>query len=960
MVMAASGFDPEFLRQFADPSPEVRPSVSLFLPELAAVYATGIESSIRDIAEAGFGGAMVFQADLAPTADRHGLLHAVLKAARTHGISLDLQIERTAAVPVIVADDGSDQQELVYGYALVESGSVATIPVPLTEPARPRTLVAVVAARCVSHSKPVLLDEESLIDLTDTTHDGRIHWTTPDDGQWILFGCWARCTDSPYVDYFSAAGTRAWTEYWDEHVFTPEIQRLVDQVGRDLVEDSLHLQGYQLWTREFLPEFERRRGYSLRKYLPLTFIPLVNDFWANLQQTGGVLNPDTPADFEVAGEAGTRIRNDYYRTLSELYEEHHLRPLNSWAQAHGLRYRGKPAYHQTLDISAAAVIDVPTVEDLAMSKQLNAYRAMAGAAHLGRKDRVVFEGVAVPTQFGHDLYSTTWPQALNVFHAAFAGGVNRVELHGFAYAEAPGARWPGYWPFEAPAIGPLGLGEAYGPRMPYWQHMPDITNFLGREQFVLDQGVPRIDVAVYRHSYWSTPDFVVPGEQESGDSGGVWTADTTLERNGYSYDFIGPALFDLPNFVVDGGRLDPAGPAYKAVVVQFPEQPCIVRGMPLVVAHTLLGFARAGLPIVIVGEMVDSTGSFGGRGDDPDVCKTLVELRSEPAVREVAAESDIAGALAELGVHADVTPSRPSNLVSVHRSTETADFYFLYNRSGVSGATGEPWPIPDDFDQVVTLTGQGLPYRLDAWTGEIVPIALYTQTDRGISTRLRLAPGESALIAIRKINGKRPFHVTDSTAEGVLASASGEMWIRDTVPGRYSVQLSEGWTIEAAIAPIPAAIMLAHWRLSVQDWRPGADPTDTRKEWHALDLVELRPWSEISELEDVSGIGLYTTDVDLGRFDSHLGVRLELGEVTDSVRVRVNGHAGSAVNIYNPIIDITRYVKAGVNTIEIEVATTLRNRLRTLDTHPEFAGVPRRPHGLTGPIRLVHYGQAPI
>ena len=39
---------------------------------------------------------------------------------------------------------------------------------------------------------------------------------------------------------------------------------------------------------------------------------------------------------------------------------------------------------------------------------------------------------------------------------------------------------------------------------------------------------------------------------------------------------------------------------------------------------------------------------------------------------------------------------------------------------------------------------------------------------------------------------------------------------------------------------------------------------------------------------------------------------------------------------------------------------TLRNRLRTLDGYPEFAGIERQPYGLTGPVRLVPHGEAAV
>ena len=58
---------------------------------------------------------------------------------------------------------------------------------------------------------------------------------------------------------------------------------------------------------------------------------------------------------------------------------------------------------------------------------------------------------------------------------------------------------------------------------------------------------------------------------------------------------------------------------------------------------------------------------------------------------------------------------------------------------------------------------------------------------------------------------------------------------------------------------------------------------------HHLTLDGLQPWSNIPELQDVSGIGTYTTTVDWD--GSAAGAYLNLGEVNDTYRVSVNGRA---------------------------------------------------------------------
>lgn len=910
------GFE-DLAREFATPGRAARPGIYLFAPEVSAIEPGKLAGAIEQVAAAGFGAVNLFDLELAPTADRNDLLRTALAAARHYKIAVDLTIHNMAKVPEIHADGGADQRELVYGTVSLDGGATYTgaVPIPPDAPDRPRSLVAVVAAR---QDGPGILDRDSLTDLTERAEGDLIGWTAPaGDAAWLVFGIWHRSTDSPYADYLSEAGTKVMTGHWDEHVFTPGIQELVAEVADTLMEDSLHLQGHQLWTPDLLGEFERQRAYSLRRFLPVLFIPQLNDWVANTFLSPQTRSPETPPDYDFADDTGLRIRNDYYQTLSELYEEHHVRALNGWARSHGLKYRPKPAYNASLDISAAASADLPMTENFVMGNRLDGIRGIAGAAHLGRKDKLVVEVAPTTTQVGHDLYSTTWKQTLSAIHGTFAAGANHAELHSFAYPDGPGSfgptpdnadeSWPGFWSYRGtsqPAVlGPLGLAEAYGPRMPYWHHAPDITAFLAREQFVLQQGRPRVDVAIYRHSYWSHG-FPYTANHRAEDHF-YWFTDTTLEQRGYTYEFVGPALFGLPNAQVKNGRLDLDGPAYKALVLDRGAQRNSVRGMPLAAARAVLGYARAGLPVVAVGDLPDRTGFYSDIADDPKVLAELQALLELPNVRHVPAETDVVAALAALGVRADFTPTAPSNTRSVHRSSDTADFYFLYNQNGVNNMTGAPEPEPAPFDQTISLAGTGRPFALNAWTGEITPIAAYQHAEDGrTTTRVRLEPGETTLIAL-------------------LHTAS------------------------------PSTITLANWQLSIEDWQPGSAPSETRKTHHRLDLPSLTSWLNIPELQNVSGIGRYITYIDLGPEWTHGHIHLDLGLISDSVRVRINGRPLPPLNPFAPRTDVTPYLRTGSNTVEVEVATTLRNRLRTLPTHPEYHAAEPQPYGLTGPVRLI-------
>lgn len=637
---------PTLAEWFHDPPTWARPHAYWWLPPLEEVTAAGVEREVEQVADAGIKGLLPYRRAFAMPSERAHLelLETALRTAQRRGITIDLSLACPASAPSIAPDDGTDQQELVYGLVHLEAGRpfTAALPAPPTDPAQRRTLVAVNAARRATDTdgeRPILLDPEVLYDLTDAVRDGQLEWTAPiGDGRWLLLAFWSRSalgsswTDGlPYADHLGTRGATAITEHLDTHTLTPEIAALLREAGGTLNENSLELSAFHLWSGCLLSEFERRRGYSLRPYLPVTVIANVNEFFGadRFDPFGMAVHTDSPADFDFPGEVGRRIRNDYYQTLSELYEQY-LMTLQSWAHARGLQLQAKVGYGHTFSTAAAARIDVPTTETFQLANTLDGYRTMTGAVHLGGRERLSVE--CCPTLgpvdgLAQDNYAATWKRMLAQIHLAFAGGANEVNLHGVTYPTAEGATWPGYTSSDGESA------EELGPRQPYWRHMPALTAYLGRLQLVLREGAPRVDVAVYRHSYW---DYGFPAMGECPrPEGCLLINDPTLQRSGYTYEYIGPDLLELPGVEVEDGRLSRNGPGYRALVLHQGQRNS-VDGMPLRTARTILTYARAGLPIVVVGQLPGGTGFFADRNDDPEVRQALATLLEQPLVRSVA------------------------------------------------------------------------------------------------------------------------------------------------------------------------------------------------------------------------------------------------------------------------------------------------------------------------------------
>ncbi|MEU6844635.1 glycosyl hydrolase [Streptomyces sp. NPDC046716] len=944
------------------PAPAVRPKFRWWWPD-ALVDTAEIAREIRQIAAAGFGGveiaAVTHSMDRQLDTVRYGwgtpawraAVEAALREAAKRDVVVDLTIGPAwpAAVPSITPDSAAASKELAHGVAELASGATyeGAVPAAVTaaeDGVKDERLLLVQAARVASGSAPtavpVVLDQSTVTDLGDRVTGGRLSWTAPDDGgTWLIVAYWERgsgqrpegrdhTTPLAYVvDHFSDAGTRAVTDFWEQHILTPSIRRLLKETGGTLFEDSIEIEtDATLWTPALPAEFERRMGYSLLPYLA-AFVEKKEKYV-----------------FSFGSALDKPVRRDVMEVVTELYVAHHLRPLQTWAHTLGLKLRIQPYGLETDAIYKSALLDVTEGESLGF-KNLDDFRCLAGGRDFGGRPLVSNE--AGGTAGG--AYATTWSDTLKKLVTQYAAGVNQAVFHGFAYAEAPGAAWPGFAAFS-PYKGAAGYGEAWGPRQPLWRHTPQVAGFLSRVQEVLQTGVNKVDIGVLRQK----------GYAGSGLGAPWFTSDGVPV--GWTHTFLSPRLLDLPSAVVRDGRLAPEGPALKALVVDGDIMINREHTLQLDVARKLLAYARAGLPVILIGDWSDAhVPGLAGPGDDDRLRQLLAELQTLKTVHTVADRPDVPEAIAALGLRRDVEYAETSMLLHAHRADRDTDLYFFANDAvSKKGSTGTR--ITHDVTLASHVKG-AVPYRLDPWTGEVTPVALYTRTDDGrIRLTVDLQPGAVTVVVLTRPSGGTPKrHATATQADDVRAGQGGRLEIRASAAGRYTTTLDTGRTVTTTVGAVPSPVPLTSWTLTVDDWQPGRSATETTHERHELTLGTLAAWSQIPGLEDVSGIGTYRTTLTLGDdWDpAGHGALLELGAVFDTFRITVNGRELPPVDQLTRVADLGTRLRRGTNTIEVEVATTLLNRLRVAQPAVFGAGK-RQDYGLTGPVRVVPYARATV
>ncbi|MFB9311152.1 hypothetical protein BJY17_003032 [Agromyces hippuratus] len=950
------------ISEFADPGTSVAPKFRWWWPN-GQVEVDEIVREVDQVADAGFGGleiADVHHSVASGDLDVDGFpwggdrwceaVEAALAQAKRRDIRLDITLGPSwpAAVPTITPQHEAALTELVHGVVELAPGQAhrGAVPAPAigAEHGVTETLLLSVQAFEIV-TKPakgnIVLKRASGVDLTDAVVDGAVDWTAPaGTASWVLLAFWRRGSGqlaeggahtnptSYVVDHFSSAGAQAVIDFWESEIISARMSKLLSEAGGAFFEDSLEIETEAtIWTRRLPEEFRARQGYELTPFLPVVI----------------ELKEKYLYDFDDI--VTTRVRDDFNQVLSDLYSEHHLVPFRDWAHSHGLEYRVQAYGLEQDSIDQAGIVDIPETESLG-AKNVDDYRVLASGRDIAGHTILSCESAA----YLGKSYSATITEVLTTHGEMFAGGVNQSVLHGFPYASAPGAGWPGFAAFSPYYNNSVGYSEAWGPRMPVWAHLPDVAAYLARTQWVLRAGRPRYDLVFLRQKGWAQTGIGAPWATASGIPVG-WT-----------HGFLTGSSLEREGAVLAGGRLAPEGGAYKAVIVDIDRFRGNEATLTVATAERLLDFADAGLPIVLFGDW-SKPAAIGFRSAEQNarVAEVVAALRNSPSVALAPANADIPIALASLGVAPDVD-HETSNLKHIRRVDGGVDYYYLVN---AKHNPAKDKLVPIDHDVVLTAEhADSVPYELDAWSGEVRPLVAYRRDGARVTVRVRLQPAQSTVIVLapRDWAGRQApsEQVVETDAVAVRAAKRGVELVTDA-PGRFSVRFADGRTATATVKALPAPIELTSWTLSVEDWQPGASPTETAKPVVEVPLSGLVPWSAIPGLADTSGIGRYTTRVKLGSDwkTSGAGIRLELGRVVDTFRVRVNGKLVEDRDLTDSTVDISEFAHPGNNTIEVEVASTLINRLRVVN--PTVYGVVKRAdYGLLGPVVIRPYGVAEV
>ncbi|KAF6831551.1 secreted protein [Colletotrichum musicola] len=579
-------------------------------------------------------------------------------------------------------------------------------------------------------------------------------------------------------------------------------------------------------------------------------------------------------------------------------------------------------------------VDAPECESLQFADNVDGYRQFSGPANLAGKNAISNELGAI---FGK-AYRLTIPELLFSMNRAVAGGVNQFVIHGLSYSGAyPQTTWPGHTAFR------YAVSDMFSPKRPDWNHgLGPALDYMARIQYVQQTGVPRTDVAFFNKQSVTDP-----------NAGTIYQSRDLISEgklSRWSYTYLSPDNFGLPQAVVRDRTLAPDGPRFQAMVV-LGSQNLTDSGL-----RRLAEFAGEGLPLIIAGGTPGRFPSENTTADRDAFEAALASLLRHENVSQVP-EGRIADALASL----NLTP---------RVGVRTNGTWYTTWREDRKAASGEVIVEPSD-----------IPYFFDAWTGDRKPVLNYRKDGNKTTIPLDLAGNQTQIIAFSKepLDGivLPDFFATKwpSNVMGYAANSNEALLHIGSSNRSAEVVLSLGSRI-CHHSKAPGPFELGPWELVLEHWEAPEDMWDAstvaykRNSTHQLE--RLVSWTELPAATNSSGLGYYSANFTWppipakGSNATALGAYIELPAVLNAITVTVNGARLHPLDYAQPVADIAPHLVDGENGVVAVVPSTMWNYVRSILPDIENAGLDhltnigshpdsKTENGLVGSVRIVPY-----
>ncbi|KAA5824848.1 hypothetical protein FPF71_09230 [Algibacter amylolyticus] len=742
------------------------------------------------------------------------------------------------------------------------------------------------------YSENTIIKSNKIINLTNKmTSEGKLDWDVP-EGNWTIvrFGhVNMRLKNKPAVPEATGWESSKLDKIAIEnHLRKGMIGNLIKDGGpigdgklHGLLIDSWesHVPTWTIKSDDLFQEFQNRRGYSMVPFLPATMGYIV----------------DSP-------EISTKFLRDLRHTMDDVFIDNFFKHFATVAHNMGAEVYTEGAGGEVLPIDPMryyGVSDIPMTEfwypksPSAQNEYAKPIFSAASATHLYNKPVLAAEACTqVGVKWNEHPFSVKYLIDYN-----FTKGVNHLVFHTFSHTPQtevyPGSSFGGH------------IGFPLVRQQTWWPYMKDWTDYLTRNQYVLQQGEYVADVLWYYGDHFERPPF-----------------DLDYFPKGYRFDYLNAEILHDKLSVEDGKiHVENAG-NYRVILLRDSNK------MLLSTAKKLKALVLKGA--VIIGDKPQDSPSLMDDEDD------LIELRkianelwgnSKEGVKQTGKGKVYWGksleeVLKSENVSKDVIVSEKVDINWIHRKTKDADIYFLASKNE------EPIDVAISFRVKNTY-----PQIWDAFTGEQKEAMVWSKDNQRTNVAISFDANGSAILVFPKGDKNVFTSKVEFQEENILNSEIGWYRLHDKKSKVVKVKIDEGNVyasnsgtyklhqnlgVKLIDVVINETLIQNNWKVSFES---GWDTPET------VEVPELKSLSEFNHdaIKHYSGTLTYTKSINVEKVEKY--TIMDLGVVSNIAELWCNGEKVGTRWAPPYAFNISNVLKKGINQLEIKVTNTWRNQL---------------------------------
>lgn len=664
---------------------------------------------------------------------------------------------------------------------------------------------------------------------------------------------------------------------------------------RSVFTDSLELQGAN-WCDDMLDEFKKRRGYSIKPYIPFILFKTGSQGRPLDEVYGAKFSDDFKANLE-------RVRFDFETTRIELFRERFLETFINWCKQNGVLSRVQAYGREYHPLESSMMVDIPECETWLRShigEDLKEYDYSQGRAY-SEVNKFVSSGARLTGKKLVSCEEITNTQV--VFNATMEkikltgdqsnlSGVTHSIFHGFNYS-----------PPEAPFPGWVRYGTFFNERNPNFQFFKLWVAYKSRLSAVFQKSTLCSDIAIMHPlaDLWSKygvqwdpfPERAYPPYVHN-----IWEG---IHQNGGGCDYVSENVLQKSTF--KNGQLTYGPRTYKLLMIVDAES------IHPDTAKAISRYAAAGGMVVFVeNEPHKSPGLNNHAPADQQVADIIKAAKiNYPKNMVLYPAPDVNGTIiewykglkAKLGIKTYIEIDTPhANVSQVHYQYNDADIFFISNYS--------------QNNRLEFNAKFNVPAGKTAWLWNTETGKRYLYPTNGAANKLQvsLGPAESRLI------------VFDHHTQGE----------------KYVFAHPDRTTARAVDTP---------WKLTLNH---------TNKTKKTITLNSLVDFKDDENLKGFAGVAVYEQELKVTNLNK--AKYLDLGKVHGVSELIINGKSLGVKWYGERLYPLAGMLKQGNNLITIKVTTTLGNYMKTMlpgnkDTIKWLKKQPMYSVGMLGPVSLM-------